>query len=183
MTDPTPPLSPSLLLQYAPGLRALVRRLVLDDSRVDDVLQETWLVALENPPRSQAALGSWLRTVASRLAYKATRNDHHRSHHESRAAQNDPSPSASDIVEREMARRRVVDAVLELREPYQATILHRFLENQSAQEIAARFDLPVETVRTRVKRGIEQLRRILDERHNGDYRYCAQSALTMGVSG
>ncbi len=179
MTDPIQPLSPSLLMQHAPGLRALVRRLVLDDSRVDDVLQETWLVALESPPRSQAALGSWLRTVASRLAYKTTRNDHHRSHHESRAARDEPSPSASDIVEREMARRRVVDAVLELREPYQATILHRFLENQSAQEIAARFDLPVETVRTRVKRGIEQLRRILDERHNGDYRRWHQSLILL----
>lgn len=170
MTDPTSePLDPELLMQHAPGLRALVRSLVLDDARVDDVLQETWLRAMQKPPRNPKALGAWLRVVATRLAHRARRGEQNRSDHERRAARPpDQEPSAASIVQREMARREVVDAVLELREPYRSTILFRYFENLSAREIAERLALPVETVRTRIKRGLAQLRERLDARHGGD---------------
>src|SRR5262249_25053371 len=53
---------------------------------------------------------------------------------------------------------RLVEAVLDLPEPYRSTVLYRWFEGLSAQEIAARFDLPVGTVRTRLKRAVARLR-------------------------
>ena len=40
------------LLEHAAFVRRLARVLVLDDARAEDVLQQTWLNALEHPPRA-----------------------------------------------------------------------------------------------------------------------------------
>jgi len=109
-------ISPALVAQHAAGLRALVSRLVLDDSRVDDVLQETWLTAIKRPPRNPAALGAWLRTVAIRLAGRSRRSEFNRQRHESQATVEEPVLPADEVVAREMARRKVVDAVVGLGE-------------------------------------------------------------------
>jgi RNA polymerase sigma-70 factor (ECF subfamily) len=169
MTEVPPAFDPGLLLQHAAGLRALVRRLVLDDHRVDDVLQETWLRAMEKPPRHAGAWGSWLRTVATRLAIKSARGESSRARHETAARPDGgEAPSAAAIVEREMARRKVVDAVIALKQPYREAILLRFFQNLSAPEMAEQLGLPVETVRTRIKRGMALLRERLDAAHGGD---------------
>ena len=48
MSDLSQPLDPELLMRHAQGLRALVRQLVRDDDRVDDVLQETFVRLFES---------------------------------------------------------------------------------------------------------------------------------------
>jgi len=52
----------------------------------------------------------------------------------------------------------VVEAVLGLAEPYRSVLVRRFSEDESVAEIAARLALPEPTVRTRLRRGLEQLR-------------------------
>ncbi len=161
-------LDPQLVHRHAPGLRALVRELVLDDSRVDDVLQETWLRALHESPQSPAAFGAWIRTVARRLAFRQKRSENRRRNHESQLPPaDDDLPRPDQIVEREFARRQVVDAVLQLDEPYRTAILYRFLENRSAGEVAEHLGIPLETLRTRLKRGLALLRGVLDREHEG----------------
>jgi RNA polymerase sigma-70 factor (ECF subfamily) len=54
--------------------------------------------------------------------------------------------------------RAVVDAVLALPEPCRVAVLLRFFDELPPREIAERVGAPVETVRTRIKRGIELLR-------------------------
>ena len=61
-------LTADALLQHEPFVRAVVRGLLTDEARVQDVLQETWLTALRRPPRDAGALRSWLARVASNLA-------------------------------------------------------------------------------------------------------------------
>ena len=64
----------------------------------------------------------------------------------------------ADVVEREERRRAVVAAVLALAEPLRDAVLLRFYEGLPPREIARRLAVPVETARTRVKRGVEQVR-------------------------
>ena len=61
-------------------LRPLLRELV-DDATASDVLQQTWLRAWQKPPRAQAALRTWLRTVATRLALTHRREERRRQRH------------------------------------------------------------------------------------------------------
>ncbi len=58
--------------------------------------------------------------------------------------------------------RRVLDAVRELPEPYRSTIVHRYLDELSREEIAERLGIPLETVRTRLRRALRLLRERLD---------------------
>ncbi|NOT31430.1 MAG: hypothetical protein HOP15_13365 [Planctomycetes bacterium] len=71
-------------------------------------------------------------------------------------------PSTADILAREEARARVVEAVLALEEPLRTTLVLRFLEDLPPRVVAARMHVPVETVRTRTRRGLELLRANLD---------------------
>src|SRR5207344_2472014 len=71
-------------------------------------------------------------------------------------------PSPEDLVAAAEVQTRLARAVLELDEPYRSTVLYRFHEGLEASEIAARLGVPVETVRTRLKRAIEKLRERMD---------------------
>ena len=53
----TPPLDE--LLTHAHWARALSRRLVLDEHRADDVVQQAWLAAVEKPPSAGPGLRAW----------------------------------------------------------------------------------------------------------------------------
>ncbi|MEM7263157.1 MAG: carboxypeptidase regulatory-like domain-containing protein, partial [Planctomycetota bacterium] len=58
-----------------------------------------------------------------------------------------------------------VEAVLALPEPYREMVVRRYFHGATPTEIAARLDLPVKTVKTRLHRALERLRRELDERY------------------
>jgi protocatechuate 3,4-dioxygenase beta subunit len=64
--------------------------------------------------------------------------------------------------------RKVVDAVLALDEPYRSTITLRYFDELSPQEIARQLGVPVRTVKTRLRRALEQLQGRLDRVHGGD---------------
>jgi len=63
---------------------------------------------------------------------------------------------------------RVFRAVLELDEPYRSTLLHRYLDELSAAEIARREEIPGDTVRSRIRRGLAILRQRFDAEHGGN---------------
>ncbi|MBI1853430.1 MAG: sigma-70 family RNA polymerase sigma factor [Planctomycetes bacterium] len=155
-------LTPEVLLEEGDFVRALARSLLFDEHQADDVVQRTWLAALERPPRRAGAWRAWLRRVVHNFARDERRSAGRRTAREHRVAERDRVPSTGDIVEREAMRRVVVDAVLRLEEPYREVVVLRFFEGLPPRDVAARLDLPVETVRTRLKRALEKLRRALD---------------------
>ena len=63
------------LLAHADWVRGLARRLVLDAARADDLVQETWVVALERPPSHADNLRAWLGSVVTSLAKSGWRSD------------------------------------------------------------------------------------------------------------
>lgn len=161
----TPPVE--ALLRHSRWVRALARSLVADAAAADDVAQSTFLAAIESPPRSAGALRAWLSTVARRFASDERRGDERRRSRERRAARPERIPSTEEIVRSETARRLVVDAVLALREPYRSAVVLRYFEELPPRRIAKLLDVEVETVRTRLKRALAELREALDGRLDG----------------
>ncbi len=168
------------LREHTDAVRRLARRILRDDARADDVVQETWLMALRRPPRERARLGAWLGRVARNFALRARRDDRRRRRHEEATADrtSGPSPAApsaafsaapspGEILAREETRRFLIEAVLALPEPYRTTILLRYFEELPPRDIARRQEVPVETVRTRLKRALPLLRAALDARLGG----------------
>ena len=164
---PMPP-EPQLLLAHADFVRGLAAALLADPHAADDVAQETFVTALSRPPRHTGNLGGWLARTVQSLASNARRNEHRRRQREAHARPPEPVPSPADVLAREQVRQQVVDAVLSLEPPYRDAVLLRYWEGLSPSSIARRLGVPSGTVRSRLKRGLDQLRARLEA--NADWR-------------
>jgi RNA polymerase sigma-70 factor (ECF subfamily) len=169
MDTPAPqPPDEALLLAHSEFLSGLASQLVRDASDAQDVVQETLLSAWKRPPVNDSSARGWFGKVARNHALQLFRSRSRRDVRERLAARSEGVPSTAEIVERENARHAVVEALLELHEPYRSVILLRYYEDLPPREVAARLGVPVETVRTRLKRGLALLRGELDRRYSTD---------------
>jgi RNA polymerase sigma-70 factor (ECF subfamily) len=168
MSDRAAPPPIDVLLAHREWVRRFARSLARDDASADDLVQDAWIAAVEHPPRHTDAPAGWLRRVLVRRAIHVSVERRRRDVRERAAARPEARPAAGDVVAVAEAHRRVVEAVMALDEPYRTTILLRLFEDLPPREVAARMDVPVETVRSRVRRACEQLRARLDEEHGGD---------------
>jgi len=155
---------PELLLSDQRWLVALARSLV-GDADAEDVVQEARLLAWLHAPTDPARAGGWLRRITRNVALHVRRREARRAAREPAGASPESQPPTDELVARVQMQRAVADAVLALAEPYRSAVLLRFFDRLPPREIAARLDLPVETVRTRLKRALEQLRARLDREY------------------
>ncbi|MEN8150531.1 MAG: sigma-70 family RNA polymerase sigma factor, partial [Planctomycetota bacterium] len=156
------------LLQHRDWVRRVARALVSTEAEAEDLEQEAWLRAVARPPASEGGAKAWFRTVLRRVARDRWRTRSRREDRESRIEPTSPTAPTADLVAEAEAHRLVVNAALALPEPYREAIVLRYFHELPASEIAERLDVPLETVRTRVKRAIARLRDGLDGRHGGD---------------
>ncbi|HEX6810882.1 MAG TPA: sigma-70 family RNA polymerase sigma factor [Planctomycetota bacterium] len=169
------------LLTAQDFVHRLARSLVFDQERVDDVVQEAWLAAVQRPPHPRAAV-SWFRSTLLHLARRRARDDTRRRRREVAVTRSEELPSAADVLAREEQRREVVEAVLALPEPYRGVVLARFFDELEPREIARRRGMQAATVRSQLHRALEMLRQQLDERH-GSRRAWGLSLLPLAKPG
>ncbi len=159
------------LLEEAPWIRRLARRLVTDADLAEDLSQDTWVRALEHGPRVDQPLRGWLATVMKNLLRQRRRGDGRRQAREEVSARAEGvEASPGGVLERVSTHRALVEAVLELGEPYRTTMLLRWFDGLSPKDIARELGLSRETVKTRLSRGLAELRERLDREHGGDRR-------------
>jgi RNA polymerase sigma factor (sigma-70 family) len=161
-------LSAEELLAHAEWLRRLARALV-GDAAADDVVQDTYEVALTSPPAKAGALRPWLGGVARNVARMRKRAGARREAREEQAHTNiAETPTPAELVARATLQHRVAAIVLELEEPLRATLMLRFYEGMSAADIARAQGVPAGTVRWRLKQAVDTIRTRLDDEHQGD---------------
>ena len=166
-------MNPEELLLHAGFVRSLARSLVLDEHTAADLSQATWLSLLKHPPAEGKPVRPWLARVLRNLRISSFRTESRRKKRERVVARPEGLPSTEEVVEKMETRRLLIEAVLDLPEPYRSTMIFRYYDGYSSREIANRLGLPLETVRTRVKRGLDQLRKQLDHLHDNDRaRWC-----------
>lgn len=146
-------------------VRRLARRLLHDAALAEDAAQECSIAAWQHGPRDAPAPTVWLATTVRRLAARTRRGAARRGARERAAARDEALPSAAELVERAEAHRALVAAVIALDEPYRSTILLRYVEDLPPRAIARRAGIPVASVKTRLARGLERLRRQLRREH------------------
>src|SRR5262245_40134074 len=145
------------------SLRRLARGLLYDRDGAEDVVQEAWLAALRQRPPA-AELAGWLTRAVRHRALDALRGNARRAERERRAARAEAVPSALELSAKLELLHALLDAVAALEEPHRTAIGLRFFDDLPPRAIAKRLGLPVNTVRTHVRRGLAELRRRLAER-------------------
>ena len=190
MTDPRPSSLESLIQEHAPFLERLARALVGDVHHARDLVQETWAVALADPAalrmlQDQGAgpTRGWLATVLRRRSHSRLRRAGIRKT-ESIPVEQASGDQLPDATATRWERQRLVqEALHRLPEPYRTTIILRFQDELSPQEIADRTGTPASTVRTQVARGLELLRELLDREHPGGRVEWLSALLPLGWPG
>lgn len=171
---------PQTLLEHSARVRALARALVLDPNEALDIEQTTWRRVLESGRSTFSA--AWIATVVRNVARSRWREGARRREREQRVAtESPPGASPAEILEREEQRRRLVEHVLALGEPWRTTLVLHYLEERPLREVADLMDAPFETVRARAKRGLELLRERLRRESGPNWALVLLNGLRLDV--
>ena len=174
-----PPAVPlETLLGHAGWLRALAERLVSDVAEADDVVQDAWARVLRHPPRHGANPRAWLGEVLRNAARTRHRDRVARAARERAVARPEAAGDSAELAAEAEQFRVLVECVHALDEPYRGTVLLHYFKGESLRVIASRQGVPASTVRTRLQRAHERLRRALDARQ-GDRRSWALALLPL----
>lgn len=154
---------PEDLLTHLDFVRGLARGLVADGA--DDLVQDTYVTALQSELRRPAQVRGWLAIIVRNLTRNMRRSQSRRRWHEARVAAHGQEDPTVEVLEREELRQRVVRAVLDLREPYRKTVLQVYYHGLSCADVARAEGARPATVRSRLRRALSLLRERLDRDH------------------
>ncbi|MFT5155006.1 MAG: RNA polymerase sigma-70 factor (ECF subfamily), partial [Planctomycetota bacterium] len=164
------------LLKHADWVRGLARRLVNDDAQAEDLVQDTWLTAIERPPAHAGNIRAWLGRVVTNLAASRGRSNRRRNFREEQAARPEAEEFGADLAREAGLTAELVEQVLQLPEPYRAVLLLRYFRGRKPTQIARELDRSLSTVKTQLQRGIERLRASFDERYGDREKWCSALA-------
>jgi len=181
MGDIPQAINPEELLSHSDFMRSIAMRLLKEESRADDAVQEAWLAAITHAPRNQSSIRNWLSSITRNFARKKIREESRRRVRETSVASLMIVKPTYEIVEQEANRRLVMNAVLSLNEPSRSTILYRYYDNMSPREIADLFGIPIKTVQSRIQRGLEQMRKKLRPNFKDRKSFCLILAPIAGI--
>jgi RNA polymerase sigma-70 factor (ECF subfamily) len=166
-----------LIQRYQQPVYNLVCRLLNDPSDACDIVQEVFLKVFRNIGsfRGNSSLKTWIYRIAVNEAYNHRRWFSRHQRQEIALAAEEGMPSYADSLadtgrtpfdqaaDRET--RALVEAALEkLNAKFRAAVVLRDIEDLSYDEIATVLDVSLGTVKSRILRGREALRKILEGR-------------------
>ncbi|MCA8963626.1 MAG: sigma-70 family RNA polymerase sigma factor [Planctomycetes bacterium] len=170
------------LQRHAVALRSIARDLVRDAHAAEDVTQQAFYQAAARKDLAPGPLGGWLYRTVVNFARQWRRQQSRQTRRLAALPEPPPTRSSADLLSRAETLQAVTQAVLALDEPYQTAILMRYFEDLPPREIAARTDCSVATVKSRLARGLAQLRARLDRQCHGDSdRWRLAMASTFGL--
>jgi RNA polymerase sigma-70 factor (ECF subfamily) len=147
----------------------IVRRILLDVAQAEEVTQEVYVDAWRYATRFDAKLGSpasWLNTIAHRKAVdrvrsveRSTQRDQRHFEAESRRYE----PDVSEVVVARDDSRRVREAMQRLPEAQRTALELAYFKGCSQREVAELLDVPLGTIKTRIRDAMRRLRDYLGE--------------------
>lgn len=153
------------LVALEPQLRALAARLVRDPHQAEEVLQETYLWALDARPDGDRGVNGWLRRILRSKARQVSLRERRRREIERSLPVILSDPGSEDAEQRKLVALRQLALELDrLREPYRTTLRQTFLDGISPSELSRREGIPVHTIHTRITRGLALLREAFERR-------------------
>lgn len=165
-----------LIRRYQQPVYGIVYRLVGNEAETCDVVQEVFIKVFRGVGsfREQSSLRTWIYRIAVNEAHNRCRWFARHSHHEvsldsdggeqRRLDRADPARSPFDQVVDHESQALIEQALARIRPVFRAALVLRDVENLSYEEIAEILQISLGTVKSRIVRGREALRRELTER-------------------
>jgi len=149
-----------IVQRHAPIVYGACLRVLEDQSRAADVVQETFLQLLRDAGKITGSVPSWLHRVATRKALDAVRSDARRRKREARYAADKPLKTTrwEDVSV------HVGQGLDELDDETRRILIQRFFQGRTTTDIAADSGVSQPTVSRRVESGVAELREILRKR-------------------
>jgi len=171
-----------LMARYQNRVYRYLLRLVHQPADAEDLFQQTWIRVAEKIRSFDTSrnFDAWLFTLARNLAFDHLRRVRPQSLDEpvgddspgetmiSRMSSGDPGPF-DQLLAGERAR-LLAEALESLPVSYREVLSLRFEEEMKIEEIAAVLSAPLSTVKSRLRRSLEQLRGKLDMGHASEVR-------------
>lgn len=146
---------------YSTRVYSLAAAILGNSMAAQEVVQDTFIKLWQSPHLYQPLEGkftSWLLTITRRLAIDHLRREQRRSG-QSTSIDDDHFPELHDIKQDEQARWRDLRHIMdEIPEEQREVILLAYYRGLSQSEIAIYLGVPIGTVKTRLRLGMEKLR-------------------------
>ena len=139
----------------------------LDSERAKDVTQEVFLSAWRareryNPEKGR--LGAWLMGIARNRVIDNVRSE--KRHSDRRADEDTVELSTEAEVDKTSDKMLVADALKELPERSREVIMLAYFHDLTHPQIAERTNIPLGTVKSDIRRGLQRIRRHLETQHD-----------------
>lgn len=161
-----------LFRHFAPRLKAFMMKGGADSDTAEELAQEAmiqvWRRAESFDP-SRAAASTWIYTIARNKRIDRLRRERHpaMSEEEYTAALGNPDGGAErgdDAVQRGQAEARLARSIEGLPEDQASVVRMAFYEDKSHSAIAAELQLPLGTVKSRIRLALTRLRGMIQDR-------------------
>lgn len=156
----------SLYDRTSAKLYGICLRLLRDEAEAQDVLQDAYVSVWNKAEHYDSAKASpitWLAVVARNKAIDRLRQRRIGSDDLDAAANvEDDSPSAFTVVERQQDAARLAGCLDELEDRARAMIRAAFLDGATYPELAEREGVPLGTMKSWIRRGLQRLRGCLE---------------------
>lgn len=142
----------------------LVRSVLIDHAQSEEVAQEVFLEVWQTAPRFDQARGSvsgWIMTMAHRRAIDRVRASQSGRDRDARIGIRDldtPYDNVAETVETTIENERVQEAMTQLTELQRQALTLAYFGGLTQAEVAAALDVPLGTVKTRLRDGMIRLR-------------------------
>jgi RNA polymerase sigma-70 factor (ECF subfamily) len=152
-----------IVSQYYEGLFRFAMSLTRSESEARDLTQHTFCTWANkgHQLRDASKVKTWLFTTLHRAFLAVRRKRSRFPHHELEAVAAELPPAASPEAANQVDSAHILSALSQVDDVYQAVLALFYIDDLSYEEIATALDVPVGTVRSRLSRGITQLRRIV----------------------
>lgn len=155
--------------RYHGPLLGFLLRTVKDAAKAEDFTQETFIRLMKQVKTGEIPdqIKPWMYRVAVNMCRDYWRSARYRTGKngiDELPEVKDPNPTVVEIYEKQEVRKEVIDALDELPEVLREIIILRFYQDLKLSEIAETLEMPVNTVKTNLYKGLKYLKKCLSKR-------------------
>ena len=150
-----------LVSRYAAAVYGTCLRVLRNAADAEDVTQQCFLELAQRPPAIRSTLGGWLHYMATHRALNHARAETRRRERQrcfADARPNTTEPAWDDVAQ------FVDEAIASLKPGLPDVVVLRYLRGRSEQEVAETLGIAPRTVRYRLLKAIERIRKELKRR-------------------